>query len=154
MTPTSSLATTKTVSFIKPLQQRAKFKDYDVGNLVKVSAKIKFNKKKLAVIVPFRDAFDELDTFAPHMAKYFNNQMIPFHIFIINQKDNLRFNRGALVNIGYLYTSKKFQYFVQHDVDYLPLNPKIPYHYQNDKAMLLVPFYLRPGCIKSKVLFD
>ena len=151
---TSSPASTKTVTFTKPPKLTTKPKTYDVGNLAAASKKVKFTQEKLAIIVPFRDAYDELDTFAPHMTKYFNKQQIPYHIFIINQKDKLRFNRGALVNIGYFYTMKKFDYFVQHDVDYLPLNPKIPYEFQNDKAMLLVPFYLRPGCIKSKVLFD
>ncbi|CRK90021.1 CLUMA_CG003746, isoform A [Clunio marinus] len=89
-------------------------------------------KKKLAIIVPFRDRFDELLKFVPHMTKFLNNQQIPHHIFIINQIDRFRFNRASLINVGFLYTKENFDYIAMHDVDLLPLNENLKYDYPID----------------------
>ena len=45
---------------------------------------------KLAVIVPFRERFEELMEFVPYMRKYFNLQKVRHHIYIVNQIDNYR----------------------------------------------------------------
>ncbi|CAB3232500.1 unnamed protein product [Arctia plantaginis] len=86
-------------------------------------------KKKLAVLVPFRDRFEELLEFIPHMYNFLNKQKIPFHIFIVQQKDNNRFNRASLINVGFIYTQKEFDYIAMHDVDLLPLNDNLKYDY-------------------------
>ncbi|KPI93675.1 Beta-1,4-galactosyltransferase 7 [Papilio xuthus] len=86
-------------------------------------------KKKLALIVPFRDRFEELLEFVPHMYAFLNKQQIPFHIFVIQQKDNNRFNRASLINVGFLYTKDKYDYIAMHDVDLLPLNDNLKYDY-------------------------
>lgn len=65
-------------------------------------------KKKLAVLVPYRNSLKELGKFAPHMKKFLGIQKVPYHVFVIHQTDALRFNRGALINIGYLYARDKF----------------------------------------------
>uniref|UniRef100_A0A4Y0BLR9 Glyco_transf_7N domain-containing protein n=1 Tax=Anopheles funestus TaxID=62324 RepID=A0A4Y0BLR9_ANOFN len=44
-------------------------------------------QKRLAIVVPFRDRFDELLQFAPHIATFLNKQGVPFHIFVVNQND-------------------------------------------------------------------
>lgn len=89
-------------------------------------------KKKLAVLVPFRDRFDELLEFVPHMHKFLNKQNIPFHIFVLQQKDNNRFNRASLINAGFLYTKNNYDYIAMHDVDLLPLNDNLKYDYPGD----------------------
>ncbi|XP_068625602.1 beta-1,4-galactosyltransferase 7 [Battus philenor] len=86
-------------------------------------------KKKLAIIVPFRDRFEELLEFVPHMYKFLNKQNIFFNIFIIQQKDNNRFNRASLINVGFLYTRDDYDYIAMHDVDLLPLNDNLKYTY-------------------------
>lgn len=86
-------------------------------------------KKRLAVLVPFRDRFEELLEFVPHMYNFLNKQKIPFHIFIVQQKDNNRFNRASLINVGFLYTQKDFDYIAMHDVDLLPINDNLKYDY-------------------------
>ncbi|CAD5117146.1 unnamed protein product [Dimorphilus gyrociliatus] len=85
----------------------------------------------LAVIVPFRKAFDELQAFLPHMDKYLRNKNIDHTIYIINQADNLRFNRASLINAAWHEIRKegKADYLVMHDVDLLPLNKDLPYGY-------------------------
>ncbi|XP_013141978.1 PREDICTED: beta-1,4-galactosyltransferase 7 [Papilio polytes] len=85
--------------------------------------------KKLALIVPFRDRFEELLEFVPHMYRFLNKQRIPFEIFVIQQKDNNRFNRASLINVGFLYTRDNFDYIAMHDVDLLPLNDNLKYNY-------------------------
>lgn len=40
---------------------------------------------KLAVLVPFRDRFEELLQFVPHMNKFLSRQNINFKIYILNQ---------------------------------------------------------------------
>ncbi|XP_055384505.1 beta-1,4-galactosyltransferase 7 [Condylostylus longicornis] len=87
------------------------------------------NKYKLAILVPFRDRFEELLQFVPHMTKFLKKQSIQHHIFILNQIDRLRFNRASLINIGFLYTKYEYDYIAMHDVDLLPLNDNLLYEY-------------------------
>ncbi|XP_025832643.1 beta-1,4-galactosyltransferase 7 [Agrilus planipennis] len=83
----------------------------------------------LAVLVPFRDRFDELLTFVPYMTNFLNAQGIQYSIFILNQVDNYRFNRASLINVGYLYTMGDYDYIAMHDVDLLPKNTNLSYAY-------------------------
>lgn len=103
--------------------------EYQVGNLLAHDPGKVYAKPKLAVIVPYRNCFDELLIFAPHMTKFLSAQQIPHHIFVTNHLGNLRFNKGAMINAGYLYEKDKFDYLVVHDIDTLPLNPKLSYEY-------------------------
>ena len=64
--------------------------------------KINLSKHKLAIVVPFRDRFDELLVFVPHISKFLSMQSIDFKIYIINQIDKYRFNRASLINVGFL----------------------------------------------------
>lgn len=85
----------------------------------------------LAIIVPFRDRFEELQDFVPHLSTFLNNQSVLHEIFIVNQVDNYRFNRASLINVGFLHIQQrnKFDYVVMHDVDLLPLNSQLQYKY-------------------------
>ena len=103
--------------------------DFDVGNLMKLANTRNFTKKKMAVIVPYRNALEDLLQFVPHLTKFLNKQQIPFHIFYINQMDLYRFNRASLINVGFLYIKEKFDYMVTHDGDLLPLNQKLSYEF-------------------------
>ena len=84
---------------------------------------------KLAIVVPFRDRFDELLYFVPILSKFLVKKSIDFKIYIINQADNYRFNRAALINIGFLFSMKECDYMAMHDVDLLPLNTHLDYGY-------------------------
>ncbi|XP_050078159.1 beta-1,4-galactosyltransferase 7 [Anopheles maculipalpis] len=86
-------------------------------------------RKRLAIIVPFRDRFDELLQFAPHIAAFLHKQGVPFHIFVVNQNDRFRFNRASLINAGFLQVRDSYDYFAMHDVDLLPLNDNLRYEY-------------------------
>ncbi|XP_049809933.1 beta-1,4-galactosyltransferase 7 [Schistocerca nitens] len=86
-------------------------------------------KHKLAVLVPFRDRFDELLEFAPHMHKFLKRQNINHQIFVLNQIDSYRFNRAALINVGFREVCPECDYIAMHDVDLLPLNSQLSYGY-------------------------
>ncbi|VVC96009.1 unnamed protein product [Leptidea sinapis] len=85
--------------------------------------------KKLAILVPFRDRFEELLEFVPHMFNFLQNQGILFDIFVIQQKDLNRFNRASLINVGFIFTRDKYDYIAMHDVDLLPINENLKYIY-------------------------
>ncbi|XP_063800092.1 beta-1,4-galactosyltransferase 7-like [Pseudophryne corroboree] len=84
---------------------------------------------RLAVLVPFRERFEELLSFVPHMHQYLNEKKIQHQIFVINQVDHFRFNRASLINVGYLESGSDTDYIAMHDVDLLPLNPDLDYGY-------------------------
>ncbi|XP_050533706.1 beta-1,4-galactosyltransferase 7 [Daktulosphaira vitifoliae] len=88
--------------------------------------------KKLAILVPFRDRFDELLEFVPHIHSFLTSQSISHEIFVLNQVDQFRFNRGSLINAGFkeiISSDSLVDYIAMHDVDLLPLNSLLDYHY-------------------------
>nr|CAG4634984.1 EOG090X0AZ6 [Alona affinis] len=90
---------------------------------------------QLAVIVPFRDRFDELVEFVPHIHWFLRNQSVSHEIFIVNQVVNHFF---ALLlpfissNLPVDFFSKKFDYLAMHDVDLLPVNPQLKYKFPGE----------------------
>jgi len=44
----------------------------------------------LCILVPFRDRFEELLQFAPHMKQFLSAQGVSHEIWILNQADELR----------------------------------------------------------------
>ncbi|XP_064630880.1 beta-1,4-galactosyltransferase 7-like [Lineus longissimus] len=88
-----------------------------------------WGEHKLAIIVPFRDRFDELLEFVPHMQKYLTKKKVRHKIYVINQQDSFRFNRASLINIGHLESRGECDYIAMHDVDLLPLNYDLNYGY-------------------------
>lgn len=82
---------------------------------------------KLALIVPFRERFDELLVFVPFMHTFLNKKKIRHKIVVINQVDHYRFNRASLINVGYLESGNDTDYLAMHDVDLLPLNDALHY---------------------------
>lgn len=119
--------------------------DFDLGNLIVKNSTNKFGKKKLAVVVPFKNCYEELITFGPHMTAFLNEQKIPFHIFVVNQVDQFRFNRASLINVGFLYTKNYFDYIVMHDIDLLPLNQNLNYGYPFNGVFHVTASYLHPS---------
>ncbi|KAF5287533.1 hypothetical protein FQR65_LT12204 [Abscondita terminalis] len=99
---------------------------------------------KLAVLVPFRDRFEELLSFAPHIHKFLNAQQIDHNIFILNQIDGYRFNRASLINVGYLQTKDAYDYIAMHDVDLLPLNSNLSYAYPKRQPFHIAAPHLHP----------
>jgi len=70
-------------------------------------------RKKLSIIVPYRNREEHLKRFVPHMEEYLKKDGIPFHIYIIHQADEKPFNRAKLLNVGFK-ESEEFDYFIFH----------------------------------------
>lgn len=108
------------------------------------------SKHNLAVLVPFRDRFEELLEFAPYMHNFLNKQRINHEIFILNQVDTFRFNRASLINVGYLQTKVNYDYIAMHDVDLLPLNENLSYEYPKVQPFHIAAPNLHPKYHYSK----
>lgn len=105
------------------------------------------SKSRLAVIVPFRSEStdynigreQELSLFLAKMIPLFQQQLIEFKIFIVNQLWSDNFNRARLLNIGYLEAKKEadklgensYDCYLMTDVDKFPVNLNVSYHCQN-----------------------
>lgn len=66
-----------------------------------------FNGNKLGVIIPFRDRFDELLTFVPHIHSFLKNQDVHHEIFVINQVIKLSYSNmtKSLIIFFFIYYS-------------------------------------------------
>ena len=107
---------------------------------------------RVAIVVPFRhqpkleemegqNRLAQKDKFIDHMkffiqkvSEYAEKEMnitLIMDIFIIEQsRDGKKFNRGALLNSGFIHSQKKHYYtsIIAHDVDLLPRDSMIPYY--------------------------
>lgn len=113
---------------------------------------------KLAFIIPYRDRLRNLKIFLNNMHPFLVRHGIDYGVYLIEPAQNLSFNRGILMNIGFIEaindsvgltddgtrrndstsTSKPYwDCFVFHDVDMLPeqeclhytCDPEYPIHY-------------------------
>ncbi|XP_076460967.1 beta-1,4-galactosyltransferase 7-like isoform X2 [Babylonia areolata] len=99
---------------------------------------------KVAVLVPFRDRFEELMEFVPYLSIFLRQQSKPYKIFVLNQVDNYRFNRASLINVGYLESKGECDHVAMHDVDLLPVNPELLYRYPENGPYHLAAPHLHP----------
>ena len=63
-------------------------------------------RNKLAFIVPYRNRYDQLHTFYKEFVEYLEDKDLLYEIIIVEQDDAKQFNRGMLLNIGYVYAKK------------------------------------------------
>ena len=81
--------------------------------------------KHVSIIVPFRDMTtdgtrkQQLTKFIDHMKKFMGKQSYKIHV-IVQSDDDRKFNRGALLNIGFKESEEHSDLFIFHDVDLLP----------------------------------
>ena len=104
--------------------------------------------KKLGIIVPYRNRPQQLSIFKKHINEYIS---FPFELIIVDQVDNLEFNRGKLLNIGFKKAEElECDYVVFHDIDMLPLNAD--YSYEEKPFHLITDLDLPEGV--SRTTFD
>lgn len=83
---------------------------------------------KLGVIVPYRNRYEQLIEFKEKITEYLEDKNISYEIIIVEQDNAKLFNRGMLLNIGFMYAkSLKCDYVVFHDIDMLPINVDYSY---------------------------
>lgn len=85
---------------------------------------------KLGIIVPYRNRYRQLRYFKEAIRNYLDSSKIEYHLIIVEQDDAKDFNRGKLLNVGFLKAQEiGCDYVVFHDVDMLPF--KVNYNYSN-----------------------
>lgn len=80
---------------------------------------------KVAIIIPYRNRYDQLKIFLRHMHPFMQRQQLYYRIFVIEQMSTDEFNRAGLFNIGYRMALQYFSEFdcmILSDVDLLPEN--------------------------------
>ena len=106
---------------------------------------------KLGVIVPYRNRPNQLKYFLKHIKLYLDKKDIDYEIIIVEQTDKKDFNRGKLLNIGFLKAEElKCDYVVFHDIDMLPIDAD--YSYTPRPTHLITELDLPKGV--SRTLFD
>jgi len=89
--------------------------------------RIKSYKENKVVLLRATESPQELIGLAANitMKKNFNN--IEYEIVIIEQDNDLPFNKGLLFNSGFLLTSGNTDYYALHDIDELPISANYSY---------------------------
>ena len=108
-------------------------------------------KHRLGIVVPYRNRYAQLYEFKQSIQDYLRSTEIDYRIIVVEQDDAKLFNRGKLLNIGFLEAKKlKCDYVCFHDVDMLP--SKVDYGYSD------VPIHLATTLTssdnKNKPIFD
>ncbi len=79
------------------------------------------SRHKVALIVPYRNREENLKIFLNNMHPFLAKQQIDYGIYLVEPIANVDFNRGLLMNIGFLESLKlsanKWDCFILHDVD-------------------------------------
>jgi len=92
---------------------------------------------KLGVIVPYRKRPGHLRKFQQSIESYLKDQ--DYELIVVEQNDDLPFNRGKLLNIGFqLALRKQCDYVVFHDIDMLPID--VDYSYSDVPIHLATNF--------------
>src|SRR5210317_410794 len=104
---------------------------------------------KLGIIVPYRDRPEQLELFKNSIQDYIKD--IEYELIVVDQQDENDFNRGKLLNIGFLHAKQKnCDYVVFHDIDMLP--DEVDYSFCGEATHLIGCLDLPEGY--SRDLFD
>lgn len=82
--------------------------------------------EKLCVLVPYRDREEHLRRLVPRLRSVLDQQFVSkkgmYEIVVVEQNDSEPFNKGALLNAGFLVMRESFDYVCFHDVDFVPID--------------------------------
>ena len=86
-------------------------------------------RHSVAIIIPYRNQPKTLAIFLKNIHPFLIKQQLEYGIFVVEQTVGTKFNRGMLLNVGYLEAKKikNWDCFIFHDVDLLSMNDGIPY---------------------------
>ena len=82
---------------------------------------------KTAIVFPFRKREEQLRVIIRHLHPILQRQLIHYRIFVIEQADNVSFNRGKLFNSAFkeILRLDDFGCFIFHDIDMFVKNDKL-----------------------------
>lgn len=112
----------------KPTDERLKgYAEYEA--LVEMRKNFRGGSHTMALIVPYRNRTEQLETFSRVMNTYFDGIDMKWKMIVVEQGPRHPFNKAKLSNIGYDLSKGWADYFCFHDVDHLPAQPYIDYSY-------------------------
>lgn len=87
-------------------------------------------RDRVAIIVPYRNRANQLPILLKNLHSLLMKQQIEYGIFVVEQTRSREFNRGALMNVGFLEAIKLNQWdcFIFHDVDLIPMDDRNLYN--------------------------
>jgi len=99
---------------------------------------------KLGIIVPYRNRDTQLKLFKKEISTYLDSKFKgDYTIIVVDQVDKKKFNRGKLLNIGFLHAKELgCDYVVFHDIDMIPED--VDYTY-SDKPLQLANNFIDDG---------
>lgn len=102
-----------------------KHRKYIEQNELDIDSIKRISKNPIAIIVPYRD--NPIQNRAKQLKEfidYYHNYLPNLDIYIVEQSEGKKFNRGILLNIGFqiasqTYGHKNYKQYIFHDVDLL-----------------------------------
>lgn len=90
-------------------------------------------RQKVAIIIPYKNREDHLKALLATLHPMLQRQRTAYCIFVSEQEDEGRFNKGAVMNAGFreVMKSSPFDCVIFHDVDMLPENDRNIYQCQD-----------------------
>lgn len=86
----------------------------------------------LTIIIPHRDRLEHLREFIQSTWPNIRSIIPNSRLVIVEQDNDLKFNRGLLLNIGFREYMEDTDFFITHDVDLLPSKDIINDYYKNN----------------------
>ena len=107
---------------------------------------------KLGIIVPYRDRPEQLLLFKKSLTEFLKGKNIQYELIVVEQDDAKTFNRGKLLNIGFMYAKRvQCDYVVFHDVDMIPLEADYSY---SPHPIHLASTFVSTSQEFNRILFD
>lgn len=124
--------------------QYSKYRKMIDINAIDVASDTTTTSSSIAIIIPHRNRLEHLKMFINHFEKLDkkNNNV---DVYVIDQNNLDKFNRGLLLNIGFLIASetKKYDKYIFHDVDSYPEQILYDMYFKhNDKIIHYASPYL------------
>lgn len=95
------------------------------------------------IIIPYRDRKNELDNFLNYMPQVFDLYLGKnnWKVMVIEQMGERLFNRGKLLNAGFLIANDSSSNFIFHDIDTLPITNESKERYSLDCSEQIIGIY-------------
>lgn len=137
-------------SLSKDVQNRTTRTDNDTVTFIVRSGNCLFHEE-VAIIVPYRNRSWHLQKLKAYIDPFLKRQRIQYRLFVIELVMPTIFNRGYLLNVGFIIAKRigTYRCFIFHDVDLIPTNnsnvyncSKTPVHMSsgNSKFNFKVPY--------------
>jgi hypothetical protein len=103
---------------------------------------------KLGLIVPYRNRPTQLKNFQRFITTYLVDGGYEYELIVVEQSDSKPFNRGKLLNIGFLKAKELgCDYVCFHDLDMLPID--VDYSYSDKPIQLANNFVYETGVSRT-----